>query len=290
MNLSKLKLIIKSRTVHFPHPHGWPRIGLPRFTSPPTIGLANRRIKWVILGSVGLSMTVVGVGIYFAIYDVMAHTYEWPRAGAAYADLPDGGTMGQQLPQLADGTDDQTLAVVLAANTRLENLTVDLQMGKAGADCISIERAANTTGYLYADTFTMNGLVAPTLVLSNSEIHSMTLSGKVDGHHTGPTQDSTIPSIEIGSDYGSSTYTATGRVDRLLITLMGDAIIKTVSITGKCSTGAVDLDYIKAGNLVLSNISIGDDGVITTAALDIDSSTKVYALSDTLSDRPIIVK
>ena len=103
--------------------------------------------------------------------------------------------MGQALPQLADGTDDQTLAVVLAANTRLENLTVDLQMGKAGADCISIERAANTTGYLYADNFTMNGLVAPTLVMSNSEIHSMTLSGETDGHHTGPTQDSTIPSI-----------------------------------------------------------------------------------------------
>jgi hypothetical protein len=290
MNLNKLKLIIKSRSIHFPRPTRWPRIGLPRFTSPPTIGLANRRIKWVILGSVGLSMTVVAVGIYFTIYDVMSSTYEWPRAGAAYADLPDGGTMGQQLPQLADGTDDQTLAVVLAANTRLENLTVDLQMGKAGADCISIERAANTTGYLYVDSFTMNGLVAPTLVMSNSEIHSMTLSGETDGHHTGPTQDSLIPLIEIGSDYGSSTYTATGRVDRLLITLMGDAIIKTVSITGKCSTGAVDLDYIKAGNLVLSNISIGDDGVITTAALDIDSSTKVYALADTLTDRPIIVK
>ena len=290
MNINKLRLIIKSRSIRFPHLSRWPRIGLPRFTSPPTIGLANRRIKWVILGSVGLSLTVVGVGIYFAIYDVMAHTYEWPRAGAAYADLPTGGTMGQELPQLSDGTSDQTLAVILAANTRLENLTLDLQMGKAGADCISIERAANTTGYLYADTFTMNGLVAPTLVMSNSEIHSMTLSGDVDGHHTGPTQDSTIPSIEIGSDYGSSTYTATGRVDRLLITLNGDAIVKTVSITGKCSTGAVDLDYIKAGNLVLSNISIGDDGSIATVALDIDSSTKIYTISDTLSDKPIIVK
>jgi len=235
-------------------------------------------------------MLVVATGIYYAIYDVMANTYEWPEPGAVYADLPTGGTMGQALPQLADGTDDQTLAVVLAANTRLENLTVDLQMGKAGADCISIERAANTTGYLYADNFTMNGLVAPTLVMSNSEIHSMTLSGETDGHHTGPTQDSTIPSIEIGSDYGSSTYTATGRVDRLLITLMGDAIVKTVSITGKCSTGPVDLDYIKAGVFVLSNLSIGDDGTIATAALDIDSSTKVYALADTLTDRPIIVK
>ena len=136
----------------------------------------------------------------------------------------------------------------------------------------------------------MDGLVAPTLVMSNSEIHHMTLSGNVDGHHTGPTQDSTIPSIEIGSLYGASSYTAEGRVDRLLITLMGDAIIKTVSITGKCSTGPVDLDYVKAGVLSLTNVRIGDDGVITTAAVDIDSSTKVYTLSDSFTDQPIIVK
>ena len=290
MNLSKLRLIIKSRSIHFPRPTRWPRIGLPRFSSIPTVGMANSRIKWIIGGTVGLSMAAVGVGMYLAIYDVMANTYEWPRAGAVYADLPTGGTIGQELPPLEDGTEDQTLAVILAANTRLENLTVDLQMGKASADCIAIERATNTTGYLYADTFVMDGLVAPTLVMSNSEVHSMVLSGSVDGHHTGPTQDSTIPSIEIGSDYGSSAYTATGRVDRLLITLMGDAIIKTVSITGKCSTGPVDLDYIKAGNLTLSNLTIGDDGVITTPALDIDSSTKIYTISDTLSDKPIIVK
>tara|TARA_R100001086_G_scaffold248531_1_gene185745 strand:+ start:295 stop:1053 length:759 start_codon:yes stop_codon:yes gene_type:complete len=252
--------------------------------------MANRRIKWVIAGSVSLSVAVVGVGMYYAVYDVLASTYEWPEAGAAYADLPTGGTLGQELPKNEDGSEDQTLAVVLAANTRLENLTVDLQMGKASADCISIERASGTTGYLYVDTFTMDGLVSPTLVMSNSEVHQMILSGSVDGHHTGPTQDSTIPSIEIGSLYGASSYTAEGRVDRLLITLNGDAIIKDISITGKCSTGPVDLDYIKAGQLSLINVRIGDDGVITTPAVDIDSSTKIYSLSDSFTDQPIIVK
>jgi hypothetical protein len=71
---------------------------------------------------------------------------------------------------------------------------------------------------------------------------------------------------------------------------MGDAIVKTVSITGKCSTGPVDLDYIKSGVFALTNITIGDDGSIATVALDIDSSTKIYTISDTLSDKPIIVK
>ena len=290
MNLKRWKLIIKSRSFKFPRPTRWPKIGLPRFTSLPTIGMANKRIKWVIAGSVGLSVAVVGVGMYYAVYDVLASTYEWPEAGAAYADLPTGGTLGQELPKNEDGSEDQTLAVVLAANARLEQLSVDLQMGKASADCISIERASGTTGYLYVDTFTMDGLVAPTLVMSNSAVHHMTLSGSVDGHHTGPTQDSTIPSIEIGSLYGASSYTAEGRVDRLLITLMGDAIIKTVSITGKCSTGPVDLDYVKAGQLSLTNVKIGDDGDITSVAVDIDSTTKVYTLSDSFTDQPIIVK
>ena len=290
MNLKRLKLIIKSRSFRFPRPTRWPKIRLPRFTGLPTIGLANNRVKYVVFGAIGLSGLVVAVGMYFAVYDVMASTYEWPEAGAVYADLPTGGTLGQELPKHQDGTEDQTLAVVLAANTRLENLTVDLQMGKASADCISIERASGTTGYLYVDTFTMDGLVAPTLVMSNSEIHHMTLSGSTDGHHTGPTQDSTIPSIEIGSLYGASSYAAEGRVDRLLITLNGDAVIKTVSITGKCSTGPVDLDYVKAGQLSLTNVRIGDDGDITSVAVDIDSTTKVYSLSDSFTDQPIIVK
>ena len=290
MNPKRWKLIIKSRSFRFPRFTKMPSIRSPKLGRFPRVGMANSRIKYVIFGTVCLSMAAVSVGMYFAVRDVMGSTYDWPKPGAVYSDLPTGGTLGQELPQYEDGTDNQTLAVVLAANTRLENLTVDLQMGKSGADCISIERASGTTGYLYVDTFTMDGLVAPTLVMSNSEVHYMTLSGNTDGHHTGPTQDSTIPSIEIGSLYGASAYNAEGRVDRLLVTLMGDAIIKTGSITGKCSVGPVDLDYIKAGQLSLTNVKIGDDGSIATAAVDIDSSTKVYTLSDSFTDQPIIVK
>ena len=290
MNLKRWKLIIKSRSFKFPGVTKLPSIKLPKLARFPVVGMANSRIKYVVLGTVCLSLMAVSVGMYFAVRDVMGSTYNWPEPGAVYSDLPTGGTLGQELPPNEDGTDNQTLAVILAANTRLENVTVDLQMGKAGSDCISIERAAGTSGYLYVDTFTMDGLVAPTLVMSNSEVHYMTLSGNTDGHHTGPTQDSTIPSIEIGSLYGASAYSAEGRVDRLLITLKGDAIIKNVSITGKCSVGPVDLDYVKAGQLSLTNVKIGDDGDITSVAVDIDSTTKVYTLSDSFTDQPIIVK
>jgi len=293
--LKKFKLIIKGRSFRLPTPTKLPRIKLPRLTGIPTIGMANSKIKYVVFGSVMLSACAVSVGMFFAVRDVMGSTYDWPKPGASYSDLPNGGTLGQELPKYADGSDNQTLAVILEANTRLENLTVDLDMTPPVSngvyeDCISIVRKANTTGYLYADTFTMDKLMAPSLTMSNSEVHQMTLSGSTDGHHTGPTQSSAIPSIEISSLYGASSYTADGRVDKLEITLNGDAIVKTVNITGRCGGGAVDLDYIKAGQFTLSDIKIGKDGDLSTNDFDIEATTKVYTVNDSLSDLVIIVK
>ena len=295
MNLKRWKLIIKSRSFKFPGVTKLPSIKLPKLVRFPRVGMANSRIKYVVLGTVCLSLMAVSVGMYFAVRDVMGSTYNWPDAGAAYSDLPSGGTLGQELPKYADGSDNQTLAIILEANTRLENLTVDLDMTPPVSngvyeDCISIVRKANTTGYLYADTFTMDKLMAPSFTMSNSEVHYMTLSGSTDGHHTGPTQSSAIPSIEISSLYGASSYTADGRVDKLEITLNGDAVVKNVNITGRCGGGAVDLDYIKAGQFTLSDIKIGKDGDLSTPDFDIEATTKVYTVSDSLSDLVIIVK
>ena len=288
--LKKFKLIVKGRSFRLPTPTKLPRIKLPRFTGLPTVGMANSRIKYVILGSVMLSVCAVSVGMFFAVRDVMGSTYDWPKPGASYSDLPEGGTLGQELPKYDDGSDNETLQVILAANTRLENLTLDLEMGKAGSDCISIERHSGTTGYLYADTWTMDGLVAPSLSLSSSDVHYLTLSGFTDGHHTGPTSNSAIADISIGSLYASSKYDATGRVDKLVVTLMGDAVVRSVNISGRCSVGPVDLDFLKVGQMNLTNLEIGDDGSLATAALDIDSGTNVHTISDSLVDKPIIVK
>ena len=246
---------------------------------------------------IGFALGVVGIGFSLTFLVVIVATDDtpmWPEAGAVYALGSPSGTVGVPLAPdpVTPAQRSQTLEVRLADGTRLEKLEVNLQMGKVGlTDCISIERAAGT-GYLWVDTFTMDGLVAPTLVLSSSFIHQLTLSGNVDGHHTGPVQDSTTPDITIESLRGSGVYTSTGsgRVDMLKISLLGDAYVKEVSITGKCSVGAVDLDFIKAGTLALTNVVIGDDGNINTAAVDIDSGTTVHSVTDGFTDKPIIVK
>ena len=259
--------------------------------SVPRISFGSRATLKIIFFTVLVSLAAVGTGMYFTIRDVVHSSWNWPDSGAAYYASEDGmGTMGQQLPLNEDGTESQTLEIRMADGSRMESLTAVLEMGKASVDCMAVERAAGT-GYLWVDTFTMNELVAPTLTMNASFIHKLTLSGNVDGHHVGPTQNSAgAPDITVESTRGAGIYNAAGTVDRLLISLAGDAYIKDVSITGHCSTGPIDLDFIKAGNFNLTNVEIGDDGNINTVAVDIGSDTVIHTLADTFVDKSIIVK
>ena len=256
------------------------------------ISFANRHVTTVVIMAIAVSAAAVSVGLYFAVKDVASSTWDWPDSGAAYYAGEDGlGLMGQKLPLNQDGSESQTLEIRMAANSRMDTLTATLEMGKASVDCIAIERVTGTTGYLWVDTFTLDNLVAPTLSMNASFIHQMNLSGFVDGHHVGPTQDSTgAPDITIESTRGAGTYTATGTVDRLLITLAGDAYVRLISISGHCSTGPIDLDFIKAGIFNLTNAHIGDDGNINTIAVDIASDVVIHSLTDSLIDRSIVVK
>ena len=278
----KLAHIVGNRKVPVP---AMPGVSVPR------VSFGSRATLKIILFTVLVSLGAVGTGMYFTIRDVVNASWNWPDSGAAYYANEEGlGTMGQQLPLNEDGTESQTLEIRMADGSRMESLTAVLEMGKASVDCMAVERAAGT-GYLWVDTFTMNELVAPTLSLNASLIHKLTLSGNVDGHHVGPTQNSAgAPDITVESTRGAGIYNASGTVDRLLISLAGDAYIKDVSITGHCSTGPIDLDFIKAGNFNLTNVEIGDDGNINTVAVDIGSDTVIHTLADTFVDKSIIVK
>jgi hypothetical protein len=278
----KLAHMVGNRKVPIP---AMPGLSVPR------ISFGSKATLKIIFFTVLVSLGAVGTGMYFTIRDVVHGSWNWPDSGAAYYASEDGmGTMGQQLPLNEDGTESQTLEIRMADGSRMESLTAVLEMGKASVDCMAVERAAGT-GYLWVDTFTMDQLVAPTLTMNASFIHKLTLSGNVDGHHVGPTQNSAgAPDITVESTRGAGTYNATGTVDRLLISLAGDAYIKDISITGHCSTGPIDLDFIKAGNFNLTNVEIGDDGNINTVAIDIGSDTVIHTLVDSFVDKSIIVK
>jgi len=278
----KLAHLVGNRKVPVP---AMPGVSVPR------ISFGSKATLKIIFFTVLVSLGAVGTGMYFTIKDVVHGSWNWPDSGAAYYASTDGlGKMGEKLPLNEDGTESQTLEIRMADGSRMESLTAVLEMGKASVDCMAVERAAGT-GYLWGDTFTMNELVAPTLTMNASFIHKLTLSGNVDGHHVGPTQNSAgAPDITVESTRGAGIYNASGTVDRLLISLAGDAYVKDISITGHCSTGPIDLDFIKAGTLTLSNVEIGDDGDINTVAVDIGSDTVIHTLVDSFVDKSIIVK
>ena len=284
MNLfQKLAHMVGDRRIPVPT---MPGVSIPR------VSFGSRSTLKIIVFTVLVSSAAVGTGMYFTIKDVVHSSWDWPDPGAAYYAGDEGmSKMGQKLPLNEDGSESQTLEIRMAANSRMDVLSATLEMGKASVDCIAIERVSGTTGYLYVDTFTMDNLVAPTLSMNASFVHQMTLSGFVDGHHVGPTQNSAgAPDVTVESTRGAGTYTATGTVDRLLITLAGDAFLRSAQITGHCSTGPVDLDFLRVGNFNLTNITIGNDGDINTVAVDIASDVVVHSLTDTLVDRSIQVK
>ena len=279
----KLMALIGDRKIPVPSLPSFPRY---------RIAFANRHVMKIILLTALMAGAVVVVGMVFAIRDVAYSSWDWPESGAAYYANEEGlGTMGEQLPKNEDGSESQTLEVRLAANSRIDQMDIDLSMGKSGEDCIEIVRVSGTSGFLWADTLTIDGLVAPTLSLNDSKIHKLILSGAVDGHHTGPTQSFTgAPDVSIQSTRGAGQYSATGTVDKLKFTLAGDAFVKTINITGRCSIGPVDLDALKIGTMTISNVEIGNDGDIDTIAVDIGSDVVVHTLVDNFVDRSIIVK
>jgi hypothetical protein len=306
---SKFRLIVKSRRVYFPS-FKWPKVFTPAIANVlPKVGLPKLasmdiggRIKWIILGITAFSASVVSVGIVFSVKDVIKNTYEYPTAGANYTELSSGGTLGKPLPDYTGSDADepqgrnQTLQLTLASGARLSSLTfTGIDAGRTGlTDCVVVERDANnSTGYLFVDDMQLTGVSAPTFDIANSEVGTFTTAGITDGHTWSPTIDSTISEQVVSSSRGSGSFSATDTVvDRIIITLLGDATVGTLTYSNvKCSVGAWNLDYIKAGSLTQDSTSkFGSGNGIDTADWVANTSLKIRSGSDTIVEQPLTVR
>ena len=292
------QITIRGRTFLLPLPTSLPRIALPRFGMQfPAIGgirLGNSKVKWIVLGTVMLSAAVVGTGMWLAIKDVVSSSYDWPKAGAAYALGSPLGTMGEQLDSYEDETPSQTLQINLAAGVRISTLTFEnLNMGRTGlTDCVVVQRGAGT-GYLYVNDIVMTGVSAPSLDWANSEIGTLTIAGSTDGHTFGATIDSTIADQVIVSTRGSGTFDARNTsVDRLILSLAGDATVGTLSFTNvACSVGGWNIDYVKASTLTQDATSkFGTGNGINSPDYVLQSTLSYRSATDTIVDTPIKVQ
>ena len=292
------QVTIRGRTFIIPLPTRFPRISLPHVSMTfPAIGgirLANSKVKWIVMGTVVMSASVVGTGMWLAIKDVVSSSYDWPKAGASYALGSPLGTMGEQLDNYEDETPSQTLQINLAAGVRISTLTFEnLNMGRTGlTDCVVVQRGAGT-GYLYVNDIIMTAVSAPSLDWANSEIGTLTIGGQTDGHTFGATIDSTIADQVIVSTRGSGTFEAKNTsVDRLILSLAGDATVGTLSFTDvACSVGGWNIDYVKASTLTQDATSrFGTGNGINSADYVLQSTLSYRSATDTIVDTPIKVQ
>ena len=294
-------LIVRNRQVRFARilvPYV-PKIG---FLS--ALRIPTPRFRFNLSGWRGLaiSTTVVGVGFAVALTTVIASTDTtpvWPNSGASYK-LP--STFGVPLepdivtPEQAS----QTLQLNLGDTSRLDKLLFEnMSLGKSGLDnCIDITfatTAVSTTAFLNTDKLTLSNVSAPTFLTTGSQISTLTLAGKVDGHTYSPTQSSTISDITVNSDRGAGTFTAKdSKVDRIVIKVNGSTgpIVGEVEFKNvHCSIGKVSISNVKAGELTQDATSkFGNGTGINTASYVVDDSVSIMSGTSNLVDTPITVR
>ena len=294
-------LIVRNRSVRFARilmPYV-PRIG---FLS--ALRIPMPRFRFNLSGWRGLATStgVVAVGFVVALTTVIASTDNtpiWPEP-ASYA-LPN--VFGVPLPPDIETPEQasQTLQLNLSNASRLDKLSFEnMSLGKTGLDkCVDITYATtgvSTTAFLNTDKITLSNVSAPTFLTTGlSEISTLTLAGKVDGHTYGPTQDSTISDITVQSDRGAGTFTAKdSKVDRIVIKVDGTAgpVVGEVEFKNvHCSVGQISLQNIKAGEMIQdADSKFGDGTGIDSASYIISPYVKIKSGTSNLVDTPITVK
>jgi len=294
-------LIVRNRSVRFARilmPYV-PRIG---FLSALRIPMPKFRFDLSGWKGLATSTGIVGVGFVVALTTVIASTDTtpiFPEAGASYSLPKVFGTPLEpdiETPEQAS----QTLQLNLSNASRLDKLTFEnMSLGKTGLDkCIDITYATtgvSGTAFLNTDKLSLLNVSAPTFATTGSQISSLNIAGKVDGHTYSPTQSSAISDITVQSDRGAGTFTAKdSTVDRIVIKLDGTAgpVVGEVEFKNvHCSVGQISLSNIKAGEMIQdADSKFGDGTGIDSASYVISSTTEIRSGVSNLVDTPITVK
>ena len=269
--------------------------------SVPTISFGSKATVKIIFLTVMVALGAVSVGMYFAIRDVVGSTYNWPDAAVYQANADGLGTMGNKLPNYDNGEESHTLKINLADGTRIDKLTLrNLDLGKVGlTDAFQIQRTTGVTGaqaYLWVGEITIKNSAMPTLAWSDIQTGCLNLAPKTDGHTQETTLVSTIPSLVIDSDRGSSTYTAENTiVDRIILEVNGStygASIGHLEIDDVDATlGAWTWKNIRAGCITMDNTNeIGNGTGINVSSAVWADTVEARIVTDNIVDTPINVR
>ena len=270
---------------------------LPRYR----ISFANASVVKIVVACILVSGLAVGVGLYFAVKDVVNATYNWPDP-ATYDVTHDGlQTMGQKNPDYEDGTESQTLSIRLADGVRISTLRIkDVDLGRSDnvkAFNISPYTTAVTgaQAYLWVGNLTITDSSFPTFKWQNSEVGTLTTGMLCDGHTLEATVSNTPNDLELSSERQSSVYEVDGSiVDKVEIHITGNtgAYVNHLIIDNVDAwKGSLFFDRLKVGTATMNNSNrIGDGSGVDSASCEIKSSVSSRVINDTMQDRPITVR
>ena len=270
---------------------------LPRYR----ISFANASVVKIVVACILVSGLAVGVGLYFAVKDVVNATYNWPEP-ATY-DVTSAGlqTMGTKNEDYEDGTESQTLSIRLADGVRISTLRIkDVDLGRSNntkAFDISPYTTAVTgaQAYLWVGNLTITDSSFPTFDWQTSEVGTLTTGMLCDGHTMSATISNSPNDLELSSERQSSVYEVDGSiVDKVQLHITGNsgAYVQHLILDNVDAwKGSLSFDRMKVGTATMNNSNrVGDGSGVDSASCVIQPSVSARVINDTMQDRPITVR
>ena len=270
---------------------------LPRYR----ISFANAAVVKIVVACILVSGLAVGVGLYFAVKDVVNATYNWPEP-ATY-DVTSAGlqTMGTKNENYEDGTESQTLSIRLADGVRISTLRIkDVDLGRSNntkAFDISPYTSAVTgsAAYLWVGNLTITDSSFPTFDWQTSEVGTLTTGMLCDGHTMSATISNSPNDLELSSERQSSVYEVDGSiVDKVQLHITGNsgAYVQHLILDNVDAwKGSLSFDRMKVGTATMNNSNrVGDGSGVDSASCVIQPSVSARVINDTMQDRPITVR
>ncbi len=270
---------------------------LPRYR----ISFANAAVVKIVVACILVSGLAVGVGLYFAVKDVVNATYNWPEP-ATY-DVTSAGlqTMGTKNEDYEDGTESQTLSIRLADGVRISTLRIkDVDLGRSNntkAFDISPYTTAVTgaQAYLWVGNLTITDSSFPTFDWQNSEVGTLTTGMLCDGHTMSATISNSPNDLELSSERQSSVYEVDGSiVDKVQLHITGNSgayVNHLILDNVDAWKGSLSFERMKIGTATMNNSNrVGDGSGVDSASCVIQPSVSARVINDTMQDRPITVR
>ena len=290
------------------------RVRLPRVPALPTFDLAwrlglgvkiprhlhiLRHRRGALLATVAVVALTLGVGGLYAIRGIETAP-TWPDPAVYHGDVAQAAGRDQVQVGKAFPSHERTQTLQLnIPGVRCETIRFeDVSVGKATGLTHAIVVTADATKYLELEELTIDGLIATSLDIYDSQIYEMVITASTaDGASVSPTLSGTPLAITVGSVRGAlgvgvvkdSTF------DRIIIDAGAtDATCQKLEFVNVKAFGAgVYLSNLKVNRFTLTNSVIGSGNGINTADVTVGASVLVGSspiITDFSDDVPVSVK